>query len=217
MHCLSLSSILATAVSICLAIAVTQGLHDETVPLRGYECKQNAQRPCELCQQGYYCPSKYEKLPCGNASLFCEVGSVIATQVTDGYYTISGDEQHRSDQRICEAGFYCKDGVKYICPAGYYCPDAAMTNPLECGDASKFCKEGSIQPQLVSKGHYSIEGSPEKRSDQKIAPLGHYAKDGLLHECPMGHYGDTNGLANDHCSGDCKAGWHCPAASVSGR
>lgn len=215
MHCLG--SILATAVSVCLAVAGTQGLHTETVPLRGYECKQNAQRPCELCQQGYYCPSKYEKIHCGDASVFCEVGSVTPTQVSDGYYTITGDEKHRSEQRVCEAGFYCQEGVKYICPAGYFCPDVAMTTPLECGDPSKFCKEGSIRPELVTIGHYSVIGPPNTRSGQKIAPLAHYAKDGLLQECPKGHYGNTSGLTNGNCSGICEAGWYCPRASGSSR
>lgn len=202
---------LTLIISICLALVFA---HPEHVPLRGFQCKQNAQRPCELCEPGFYCPDKYEKLPCGAAHLFCELGSVSPTQMSEGHYTIGGDEEHRSNQEICEAGFYCTNGLKQTCTAGFYCPREGMTSPIECGDASVFCDEGSIQPQPVSEGYYTVEGSNKRRSGQEIAPLGHYAKDGLLYMCPEGHYGDKPGLADDHCSGNCEAGWHCPSASI---
>ena len=188
-----------------------------TPPLQGYSCKENAQRPCELCEPGFYCPSKFQKIPCGAAYLFCELGSISPAQVTDGYYTINGDEEHRSDETICPAGFFCDKGIKKVCPAGFFCPDSGMVAPLECGDASNLCKEGSTIPQTVLKGYYTIGRSPQRRSEQEIAPLGHYAKDGLLYECPEGHYGDTFGLSDDHCSGVCEAGWFCPSSSISSK
>lgn len=213
------SLLTTTILTIFLAARFCVRGHDAAAdpPLRGYNCKPNAQRPCELCPAGYFCPSKFEMLPCGAANVYCKMGSVLPTQVTDGYYTTNGDEEHRSDERICESGFFCKGGIKKICPAGFFCPNVGMNSPLECGDASKFCTEGSYQPQPVAQGYYSIGGSNETKFQQEIAPLGHFAKDGILYECPEGHYGDRQGLSNDHCSGVCEAGWFCPVASVSSR
>jgi hypothetical protein len=137
MKLIGVDSILATFVTICLAFAVTHGLHshDETIPLRGYQCKQNAQRPCELCEPGYYCPTKHKKLPCGGAHYFCELGSVSPTQVSDGHYSVNGDEEHRSDEQRCEKGYFCVRGVKQVCPPGFFCPEAGMSEPLECGES----------------------------------------------------------------------------------
>ena len=217
------NSIVAVIVAICYAALPIKG-HE--VPLRGYECKQNAQQPCRLCEPGHYCQSETNKQSCGRAEFYCPLGSVLPTKVTDGYYTVNGaDDEHRSDQKECEPGFYCSRGKKEICPAGYYCPDAGMGYPTPCGDANKFCKEGSTQPEAVKTGYYSVDTDDgyqqskdeTRRFDQKEAPLGYYAKNGLLFECPEGHYGDTKGLSDDHCSGVCEEGWYCPKRSTSPR
>ncbi|KAL3801129.1 hypothetical protein HJC23_002422 [Cyclotella cryptica] len=205
-----------SGVIIRLALLAVIRSHEERVPLRGYECKQNAQRPCQVCDEGFYCPHEHEKFPCGAVNVFCERGSVWPTYHTDGYYTISGDEEHRSDQRPCEPGFYCVGGLKLPCPRGHFCPESAMTAPLECGDPSQICREGSTKPEPVLPGYFSI-GINSTRHEQQEAPFGYFARDGILFECAEGHYGNTLGLADEHCSGTCEAGWYCPAASISSR
>eukprot|EP00970_Alexandrium_tamarense_P019930 scaffold14630_cov221-Alexandrium_tamarense.AAC.1 len=92
-----------------------------------------------------------------------------------------------------------------------------MTTPRECGDPSKYCKEGSTEPSNVREGYFSLGGTNITRYNQTFAPLGHYAKGGVLFKCAEGHYGDKVALTTDECSGLCEEGWYCPTGSTSQR
>ena len=196
-----------------------KALHDEsTPPLRGYTCKQNVHQPCELCPEGYYCQDKDVMLPCGGNDVYCPLGSVQPTPGTQGYYTIGLEEEKTYSEQQCEAGFFCEEGVKKVCPQGYQCPTPGLSSPIECGDLSVYCEEGSVEPTPVLKGYYSIGGTNTTRTAQVIAPLGYYATNGLVLPCHEGHYGSKPGLSDsDSCSGTCEKGWYCPPASISSR
>ena len=209
--------------ALCLA-GCSHGLHNDPTPLRGYHCKEDkhtdVHEPCLLCPPGFYCPDEYTKKKCGSIDVYCPLGSMIPTPVSEGHYTV--DDEGRIDERVaevkCEKGTFCSHGIKQVCPKGHYCNTSGMTEPIPCGDSSVLCREGSVEPHLVAKGYYSIGGSSNAtREDEKIAPKGHFAKDGILFQCPSGHYGDTLGLFTDDCSGVCEAGWYCPTASTSPR
>lgn len=101
-----------------------------------------------------------------------------------------------------------------VCPKGHYCDATGMSKPLKCGH-SVFCAEGSVEPQSVSKGYYTIGGAFDEQEEQVIAPKGYYATEGILKECPAGHFGNTTSLFHDNCSGSCHQGWFCPPASIS--
>ncbi len=60
-------------------------------------------------------------------------------------------------------------------------------------------------------------GTNATRTGQKIAPRGYYASEGIVKACPEGHFGSSEGLFQDGCSGTCLGGWFCPSSSVSAR
>jgi len=200
-------------------LGLTSGLHvEESVTLRGYVCHSNrVHQPCELCPKGFFCSDKETIQPCGNNNVYCPLGSISPKNVTEGYYSIGDEEDKRYSQQICEAGFYCVDGVKKICPRGYYCPITGLSSPIECGASNLYCLEGATKPTQVSTGYYSVGGTNTTRHRHEIAPKGYYASDGVVLPCHSGHYGDSEGLSTDECSGVCESGWYCPTASTSPR
>lgn len=198
--------------------------NDATTKLRGYHCKDDSQsdvhQPCILCPEGHYCTDKFTINKCGSADVYCPLGSVRPTPVSEGYYSVNADsslddQSMRVSQKICEVGNFCVGGIMKICPKGHYCNETGITKPLKCGHSGVFCAEGSIEPQPVEKGYYTVGGTFDEREEQVIAPKGYYATEGVLVECPAGHFGNATGLFNDDCSGSCHQGWFCPTASTS--
>jgi hypothetical protein len=58
-----------------------------------------------------------------NAATFCPEGTGnVPLDVLPGFYTLGGDPSNstRSEQRVCEAGSYCKSGIKRVCPVGRF-------------------------------------------------------------------------------------------------
>ena len=153
---------------------------------------------------------------CGGIDVYCPVGSVKPTPVSDGYHTVParGDKDTRNAEEQCQQGFYCSGGVKRVCPKGHYCPTKGMATPIECGNSTVFCKEHSVEPTRVLKGFFSVGGTNTTRDGQKMSPLGHYASDGIVKPCREGHYGSVAGLSHDSCMGICDGGWYCPPASI---
>lgn len=133
--------------------------------------------------------------------------------VSEGYY--SSPKRHAEQE--CPEGFFCVGGVKKVCPEGFRCPTPGLSSPLQCGDSTVFCEEGSIEPTQVRTGYYSVGGTNATRTGQKIAPRGYYASAGIVKACPAGHFGSSEGLSQDDCSGTCLEGWFCPSSSVSAR
>ena len=149
--------------------------------------------------------------------VYCPIGSVEPRQVAIGFYTEGPDETTRHSERRCEEGFFCVGGIKRKCPLGFQCPDSGLSAPIPCGSPKFFCKEGSIRPTQVRDGFVSVGGTNTTREYQQIAPVGHYAIGGVLLPCHAGHFGSTEGLSNDSCSGICEAGFYCPETSSSPR
>jgi hypothetical protein len=104
-----------------------------------------------------------------------------------------------------------------VCPKGFRCPTPGLSSPLQCGNSTVFCEEGSIEPTQVWTGYFSVGGTNTTRTGQKIAPRGNYASEGIVKACPEGHFGSSEGLSQDDCSGTCLGGWFCPSSSVSAR
>lgn len=104
--------------------------------------KQNTNASCTgLCTAGYYCPPGSitdMQVRCPDAASYCPTGSAAPVPVTLGYYTVGHDpvnytfnvanfgssefaETARTDQSLCEPGFYClADGTTHVpCEASY--------------------------------------------------------------------------------------------------
>ena len=103
------------------------------------------------------------------------------------------------------------------CPGGRYGSSTGATSDLCTGacTAGYACPAGSTSPtaSVCPAGYYSLAGAAECVA----CPAGHYstAGAGACSACPGGTYG-TGGSTSPACSGDCAAGYACPAGSSSG-
>ena len=61
----------------------------------------------------------------------------------------------------------------------------------------------------------TITGNANTRSRQVQCEPGYWCSGGKRYECPPGRFGATYGLSDIECSGSCKEGFYCPAASTS--
>mmetsp|Transcript_16910 Transcript_16910/g.31665 ORF Transcript_16910/g.31665 Transcript_16910/m.31665 type:complete len:797 (+) Transcript_16910:126-2516(+) len=204
-----------------------------------YSVTVNGESELIRCPAGYFCPpnsSPSSPIPCGGNSFFCPLGSPRPTLVEKGHYTIGGDHLTRSDERICEPGFWCNNGTRTecdqgyygsqfaeteskcsgLCEEGYFCPKGS-TSPtqLPCGDPGMFCTVGAYETTQVALGYKSVGGSLTTRMGEVIVEEGYYAKEGIEYACPAGRYGDKKGLSDEACSGICREGFYCPPASTS--
>jgi len=142
----------------------------------------------------------------------------------------------------CPAGSYCaEDGVRRpcpagtfgssaglesafcegICPAGSYCPVGTVYSVgLPCGSAGAYCPEGSSAPLQAGPGYFTTPAdlSVYKASNQTgrtRCPMGFFCiGDGTKAPCPAGRWGGSEGLESAQCSGECAAGFFCPAGST---
>lgn len=105
------------------------------------------------------------------------------------------------------------DDVVALAQSGGWTVDGASTGLWD--DPRVYCPEGSSKPLPVSHGHYTV--SPVQwggMSAEELCPLGHYCFGGIRVECPGGTFGRIRGLTDSKCSGQCRAGFYCPNASV---
>jgi len=70
---------------------------------------------------GYWCgrgSSSSTQYVCGGAYLICPEGFVSPKEVRSGYYSYPPSIQSnlRFEERICEPGYWCLDGVRHQCP-----------------------------------------------------------------------------------------------------
>ena len=222
-----------------------------------YECpsgtfgeteKLSSSRCSGPCPKGYFCPKgSVTGTPCGKVNSYCPEASVAPIPVPVGYYSKSSDgtvnvddmsSLLRSDISICEEGFYCVDGIRYMCKSGVYgnekglsslscsgpCPkgffcEAGTVDPYSrpCGPKpSSYCPEASSHPLPTSLGYYAVssETTEGAYSSQVVCPRGFYCIDGTKYPCPAGRYGGQVMETNSSCTGVCRAGSYCPPAST---
>lgn len=202
-------------------------IEEVCVPKLGFICTSNV---LELCPKGFFCKNDGIPIPCplDNVS-FCPEGSSSPQKVSEGRYV----DMDAQEERICERGYYCKDGIRSPCPggtygnarelsdsacsgicrAGFYCPLASVSpEEIPCGGPSTYCPEASSAPVLVDAGFYS----PLNRSMQIECPIGSYCMNGLVFPCPAGSANpDTIGLSSQNQCTPCQAGYFCYAENIT--
>ena len=108
-------------------------------------------------------------------------------QCAPGYFGNSSDIEVQGRQKC--SGF---------CPRGHYCPGPQCLQPIPC-----------------SPGTYSPSTALSAQEDCLACPRGYYCESGEVEPtpCPAGRVGDTKGLNNSLCSGECPTGSWCPNAT----
>ncbi|CAM9909449.1 unnamed protein product, partial [Hapterophycus canaliculatus] len=118
----------------------------------------------------YYCPGDNASPSvaatlhkCGSPDVYCSEGSVYPAPVRAGFYSLGGGSAGatRVSQVRCEAGYYCKDGVRAVCPAGTFGASAGLldrgcTGPCPAGAA---CPAGTVLPTPCDEGFYAAGGA----------------------------------------------------------
>ena len=202
------------------------------------------------CSAGYYCPAgsyKPDQNKCGGPHLYCPPSTALPKTVELGYYSIgpssrpgayqsSADELIRTSFALCEAGYWCRDGVKTACSVGRYGKVRGEMDPacsglcqagFKCGSASTiptesicgegphvYCPEGSHNNIIAPSGFYTVNGSATTKSAILPCEPGNYCIDGIKRLCPSGRY-SKNGSPSAACDGLCDAGFYCPEGSAS--
>lgn len=79
----------------------------------------------------------------------------------------------------------------------------------KCGNNTVYCPKGSSIPIKVRNGYYSYGNDEYTRTSERICSKGYYCVDGRSIECPVGYYGNEEGLSSPYCSGKCPSGYIC--------
>eukprot|EP00704_Kipferlia_bialata_P000894 g894.t1 len=193
------------------------GVTGEPCPSGGY-CEAGTDTVV-LCGEGYYNPN-----PSGESiavCLACTEGfycsgtgrSSVSGACQAGYYCPAGQIQANPPAYRCDAGYYCEAGVSVQskCPAGTYQGEAGQSDCDTC-PAGYYCTEGVEDPVICPAGSYCPAGT--ESSAENLCPAGTFSSSTGLESvddctpCTAGKY--CSGGASV-VSGDCAAGYYCPA------
>jgi hypothetical protein len=102
------------------------------------------------------------------------------------------------------AGFACANGTGVL-----------FADVHGCGAATHYCPAGSAAPTPTPGGFYAMPTPSGMFFNASRCEPGRFCVGGVASECPSGRFGNESGLTSAGCSGNCSAGYFCPASSVS--
>jgi hypothetical protein len=106
----------------------------------------------------------------------------------------------------------------FLCPVGAF--KVTSTGCIPCGPGrwgdSTVLTSHTCSGECTA-GYSCPAGSTTATPSSSICPTGRYslASAGTCTSCPAGKFGNTQGLSVATCSGNCAAGYACPAASTT--
>ncbi len=127
----------------------------------------------------------------------------------------------------CSPGFYCPSGSTLAnavpCPVGRYQDRLGGGDVSNCTicPAGRFSNATALNvtcPGQCSLGHYCPAGST--LATAVPCPLGRYrdtqgaGAEADCRGCAAGRFGNTTGMTSPLCTGECRAGYYCPANST---
>jgi hypothetical protein len=101
-------------------------------------------------------------------------------------------------------GFACANGTGVL-----------FADAHGCGVATHYCPAGSVTPRPTPSGFYAMPTPSGLFFNASRCEPGRFCVGGVARACPSGRFGDESGLTSEGCSGNCSAGYFCPASSVS--
>ena len=195
---------------------------------------------CEgKCAPGYYCPAGSANATaedCGGPSVYCPEGSAAPLVVSLGYYSVEGPPAQRVAQRVCDAGFFCRDGERFSCPAGSFGAIEGQTTVFSYGGATDAPTAAPSSHSSSSTSGVSQVGVPtgQPTGQPTRQPTGQPSRQptGQPTGQPSSHpsesieksrkYANASDPSSDapadlgsFCSGFCSPGHYCPANSTS--
>jgi hypothetical protein len=112
---------------------------------------------------------------------------------------------------------WCCCAVGLLC-AGYVCSNGTGVLSADvhgCENPTEYCPMGSAVRTPVPRGFYASPTPSGLFFHATQCETGRYCAEGVARRCPAGRFGSTVGLSTDVCSGNCSAGYYCPAGSTS--
>jgi len=194
-----------------------------------------------FCESGSPSSTQY---PCGDADHYCPEGSSYPLEVPKGHYTISahvlvagkdgdiyqvfGDgindnypeyDSLQSSQHVVDVsdsgGLSAQEEQDLAYTQDSFYSIHSNVNQNEFYINNDISGNGGGVGAIGSVGHMRILGHFTTRSSYKIAPIGHYAIEGIRYRCPAGRWGQEEGMSDSTCSGACSPGFYCPPGSTS--
>jgi hypothetical protein len=110
----------------------------------------------------------------------------------------------------------CDDAT--FCCAGYACSNGTGVLSADthgCSSATLYCPLGSTTPTPTPSGFYASPTPSGLFFNATQCEVGRYCVGGAARACPAGRYGALRGLTSELCTGNCSAGYYCPAGSTS--
>ena len=170
------------------------------------------------CSQGYFCPEKSLNSTmhkCGSPNYYCPEGTgANPIKVTDGYYTIGGTLDTRSNQTLCEKGFFCENGIRTACIAGTFGSIEGLTSdkPMILPNFTKIAMD-KIYPTARPTSHhptYHPTGTPTSTPSAYDTPYNH----STIIPTSVPTY-SPNIASIFYCNGFCLPGYWCSENSTS--
>ena len=147
---------------------------------------------CSNIDAGCYGTSATSSCPaqCGGGK-WSDGGDASCSDIAAGYFSTGGGKKEKPTSSDCTSGNTCG-----ACGGGKW----SGAGSSSCSDIEAGCYGTSATsscPAQCEAGTYSTAGKAS------------------CTDCPGGTYGATKGLKTAACSGDCEAGYYCPAKSTS--
>ncbi len=100
----------------------------------------------------------------------------------------------------------------YVCPTGTGVLSALLHG---CGSPEEHCPAGSSVRTPTPPGFHALATADGLYFNVSVCERGRFCIGGVFRLCPAGRYGSALGVAVVECTGNCSAGFYCPAGSVS--
>ena len=162
---------------------------------------------CGPCPAGYFCPiGCASPRPCP-VGMYCLADAAKPTKCPSGYFGASPLLRSSSQCTACWYGRFCSVGGLTLpdgeCDPGYYCTlGSYVPNPTD-GVIGNLCPAGGVCPKGSKAAQPCLPGTYSNTAGMKSTSE--------CYTCLAKYY--CLGEVKNGVSGDCKAGYYCPAGS----
>ena len=176
-----------------------------------------------ICREGYYCQAgatTATQFPCGGEHVYCPRGSGAPVPAAAGRHTVFELVPHAVEGSIASGEidmFAAPPSIDEALNAAIKMGEMNyLSAPLHVYNAT--ITTNATHPTYRQYGWVDLGGNqlrPMLRTYEVLCQRGHYCHKGIQLPCPVGVYGDREGLQESRCTEPCIAGEYCPEGSVT--